>query len=126
MSATVPPAAASTRRMFSWRLGELGCEVRPHRLAVRVPADLAREIDGLAAFGHDGVAEAVGEIVRHVVRVDVRELGHWDSPSLAAARRAPQAVSCSASASSAIIVSRILNFWILPVTVIGNSSTKRT
>ena len=80
----------------------------------------------LPPFGHDGVAEAVGEIVRHVVRVDVRELGHGLLPYWRRLARLAQAVSRSASASSAIIASRILNFWILPVTVIGNASTKRT
>lgn len=36
------------------------------------------------------------------------------------------AVCCSCSPSSAIMASRILNFWILPVTVCGNCSTSFT
>lgn len=37
-----------------------------------------------------------------------------------------QAVSCSSNPCSAIIISRILNFWILPVTVCGKLSTNLT
>ena len=36
-----------------------------------------------------------------------------------------QAVFCSCKTSSSFIFWRIRNFWILPVTVIGNSSTNR-
>ena len=38
----------------------------------------------------------------------------------------PYAVFSIFNPSSAIVASRILNFWILPVTVIGKPSTKRT
>src|SRR5438105_227703 len=46
--------------------------------------------------------------------------------NLRAALRQAQAVTTAAAASrpsSATATSRILNFWILPVTVIGNAST---
>lgn len=36
-----------------------------------------------------------------------------------------QAVLATSNPKSSIMVSRMMNFWILPVTVIGNSSTNR-
>jgi hypothetical protein len=46
--------------------------------------------------------------------------------ALATAARPRYAVSTCFNPNSTIMSSRILNFWILPVTVCGNDSTKRT
>src|SRR5215813_5332205 len=53
----------------------------------------------------------------------------WQVDSLRGERTRPQAVctpAAGARPSSTIEISRILNFWIFPVTVIGNSAVNRT
>jgi len=79
----------------------------------------------LGVLGRERVLGAVGGLALVAARLAVALEGVF-AP---VARRTTQAVRVAAAAarpSSETEVSRILNFWTLPVTVMGNSSVTRT
>ncbi len=78
----------------------------------------------LGVFGGERVLGAVGGLAVVAARLAVT----LDGVFAPVAGRTAQAVRVAAAAarpSSEIEVSRILNFWTLPVTVMGNSSVTR-